>query len=164
MSLDLLKRSELARGLTNAEQDGNLTAIETFINAILAGTAGYDAGNALKVGGVAAASLWTDTNNTKSIAASGWQKLASGLIIQWGIATTGTELPASGIYYSSANITLPMAFPTGGLFIVGGYNGATMAWPMGSYFSSASAVSMYLVSTASGHVGSKTISYFTIGH
>lgn len=47
MPLDLLKRSELARGLTNAEEDANKTALELFINAILAGTAGYEPAKAL---------------------------------------------------------------------------------------------------------------------
>lgn len=51
MALDLIKRSELARGLTNAEQDGNLTALETHINGLLAGTTGYEAGKAKDLSG-----------------------------------------------------------------------------------------------------------------
>lgn len=42
MLIDLLKRSELTRGLANNEEDANKTAIEAFINGILAGTTGYE--------------------------------------------------------------------------------------------------------------------------
>jgi hypothetical protein len=55
MPLDLLKRYELARGLTNSEEDANKTSLETYINAIIAGTSGYQpatALNALQLAGV----------------------------------------------------------------------------------------------------------------
>src|SRR6185369_2319846 len=52
MALNLIKRSELTEGLTNEQGDSNSTDIEDHINGILAGAAGYEAGNALKLGGV----------------------------------------------------------------------------------------------------------------
>jgi hypothetical protein len=51
-----------------------------------------------------AAGIWHDGNCTKSLGASGWQKLASGLIIQWG---TGQAAPST-----SFSVTLPSAFTT----------------------------------------------------
>lgn len=49
--------------------------------------------------------IWRDGNNTKSLGASGYQKLASGLIIQWGYAPI-----ASG--GSGTSITFPTTFTT----------------------------------------------------
>src|SRR6185369_6211548 len=86
--IDLTKRSELSRGLTNAEQDANLTAIETYINALLTGTSGYEAGNALKLGGVLASSHWNNNNCTKSISGNtGWTKTADGKLETWTAAS-----------------------------------------------------------------------------
>lgn len=48
--------------------------------------------------------VWTGTNNAASIGSSGYQKLASGLILQWGVSTP----PTPGSY----TITFPIAFPT----------------------------------------------------
>jgi len=110
MPINLLKRSELARGLTNAEQDGNLTALETFINNILAGTPGYQAGDALKLAGQLGTSFWTDANCPGTILATGWQKLKSGLIIQWGAVT----LTSINGYFS-----LPVAFTTANYRVYG---------------------------------------------
>ena len=43
-----------------------------------------------------------------SLAATGWQKLRSGLILQWG---GGTHSNGTGIF----SVTFPIAFPTAGL-------------------------------------------------
>jgi hypothetical protein len=101
MAIDLLKRSEKGSGLTNAEEDANKTAIETFINAILAGTAGYAAGDANKVGGVAAAQII----GLAALGSAGWYKLANGLIVQWG--PSGSFNNTGGL----AGWTYPIAFP-----------------------------------------------------
>lgn len=61
----------------------------------------------LTVGGTASVggnSVWTNANNQSSLAASGYQKLNSGTIIQWGTATT------DGL--GTAAITYPTAFTT----------------------------------------------------
>jgi hypothetical protein len=42
-NINLIKRFELAEGLTNAQEDANKTAVETFINGMLNGTSGYEA-------------------------------------------------------------------------------------------------------------------------
>lgn len=47
---------------------------------------------------------WTSANNAASIGSSGYQKLASGLILQWGYATP----PTPGEY----QVTFPIAFPS----------------------------------------------------
>lgn len=44
-----------------------------------------------------------------SLASSGYQRLPSGLIIQWGITSTGTGLNSA--------VTYPIAFPNGGLSV-----------------------------------------------
>jgi hypothetical protein len=51
---------------------------------------------------------YSDGDFGKSLAASGYQKLPSGLIIQWGqLAVTAAN--------TLFTVTLPIAFPTGGL-------------------------------------------------
>lgn len=49
---------------------------------------------------------------------SGYQKLPSGLIIQWGRAT----FPNTGLGFSSVNLVFPLAFPAGLLYIGGNSN------------------------------------------
>lgn len=95
MALDLTKRSELARGLTNAEQDANLTALETFINGLLSGTAGYEAGNALKLGGVLASLYALKTGN-------GGGAFATGPLTVTGAITTSSDISCSAdaLFYS----------------------------------------------------------------
>lgn len=111
--LDLVKRSELARVLTNAEMDGNLTALETYINAILAGTANYEAGNALKLGGSTAAQIlatpaWTNatmTNSWVEYASTDkprYTKTATGIVCLDGLAKSGTV--------GAAMFTLPVGY------------------------------------------------------
>jgi hypothetical protein len=54
--------------------------------------------------------LWGDNNGTKSLANNGYQKLPSGLIIQWGYA----GVSGSG----DTVVTMPIAFPNSGLAVV----------------------------------------------
>jgi hypothetical protein len=51
--------------------------------------------------------LRTAISGTFNIGSSGWQKLPSGLIVQWGTATVG----ASGLVTSGGTVTWPTAFP-----------------------------------------------------
>lgn len=59
------------------------------------------------------AEIWRMTGATASLAANGWQKLPSGLILQWGSGsgTTGA-LAASGAAEVFVTVTFPVAFPT----------------------------------------------------
>lgn len=52
--------------------------------------------------------FWDILNNPASLAQNGYQKLASGLILQWGVSTP----PTPGNY----NVTYPIAFPNRPLF------------------------------------------------
>jgi len=152
--LDLLKRSEKGSGLTNAEEDANKTAIETFINAILAGTAGYQAGDALKLGGVLA-SLFFNDNNCPSNVGAGWVKLKNGLIIQRG-SQVWTNVPAS--IQSISTIPLPQAYTTAGVFL-------GSAWPAGSW-TGVSVQSSVIIGTTQGQIAvinGPSIQSFTIG-
>jgi hypothetical protein len=59
--------------------------------------------------GDSAHKVWSDADAPKSLAGSGYQKLPSGLIIQWGI-TPDVSLGVDGGI--SQGITFPIAFPT----------------------------------------------------
>lgn len=81
------------------------------------------------------------TDWTSSKVASGYQKLASGLYVQWG----ATASLGSG---TTTGITFPTAFPTGCLQVVAGITGnaaaattATGQWGTGNY--SASGFDLY---------------------
>jgi hypothetical protein len=76
-------------GIT-AQQATDLAAVSTFMGTVLNDTTG--------------AAVYTTLGAAQSLAASGYQKLPSGLIIQWGTATTN----GSG----QASVTFPLAFPT----------------------------------------------------
>lgn len=57
--------------------------------------------------------LWKAIKGTNG---AGWQKLPSGLILQWGNATSGGG--------GTVTVTLPTAFPTGALAVVCSVNAA----------------------------------------
>jgi len=98
MSLALNKYSTLLRLLEYAELDGNWTAIETFVNGLLAGTGGYEAGNALKLGGVLASGY-------SPVAGPGAaQAFSTGALTSNGPtkAITPSNLPASLTYNAAA--------------------------------------------------------------
>jgi hypothetical protein len=73
-----------------------------------------------------------DAFNTKSLATAGYQKLPSGLIIQWGVTVVAAN--------SSATIALPLIFPANFFAVIGnsatggmtaGHNAAFAASPNG---------------------------------
>jgi len=49
-----------------------------------------------------------DSSFASSLSGNGWQKLPSGMIIQWGTVSVGAV--------STATVTLPVTFPVGGVF------------------------------------------------
>ena len=56
--------------------------------------------------------------SAKSLAANGYQKLPSGLIIQWGLSSSFSSA-------SNATVTLPIAFPTTNLSVVASWSPTT---------------------------------------
>lgn len=61
----------------------------------------------------------------KSLASSGYQKLPSGLILQWGSASMTVSTQSSGWYYGTAVATFPIAFPNACLSVMATPNGAS---------------------------------------
>jgi len=59
--------------------------------------------------------IWHTGNNPSIVSPNGYQKLASGIILQWGTATITTE----------GDVTLPIAFPTANLHVFGQVETAT---------------------------------------
>lgn len=72
---------------------------------VLAGT-----DNSSPITSSALASAFTHGVFASGFPSSGYQKLSSGMIIQWGKSTTGTS--------GGDNFTLPVAFPTAGMVVV----------------------------------------------
>lgn len=97
------------------------------------------------------------TDWTGSQGASGYQKLPTGLYVQWGVTTS----LASG---SSTSINFPTAFPTGCLQVIAGIRDnsgiattATGQWGTGNY--SASSFSLYNRTS-----GALTFNWFAVGN
>lgn len=67
------------------------------------------------------AEVWRATGVSQNLAASGWQRLPSGLILQWG---TWSGTVPGGTAADSDTITLPTAFPTAALSVVVSDSGA----------------------------------------
>ena len=87
-----------------------------------------------------------------NLSANGYQKLASGLIIQWG---TYTPAAADTIY----DVTLPIAFPTSAVnLVVGSNNSGTTATQGQGYFVSLSEIGIC------GDTASVPLSYIAIGY
>lgn len=123
MALALNKYSVLLRLLEFAEIDGNWTAIETFINGLVAGTAGYEAGNALKLGGVLA-SGYAPVNGSSSNA----------------FATAA--ISAAGVINSTSPATIPISF-----------SGATINQSYGSIVNTGGALVWGVVASTGGPIG-----------
>ena len=70
--------------------------VDAYIDNVLS----VDRGGELKAGGDV---VWDQGNCPKDLVANGYQKLASGLIIQWGFT--------SGLVGTTRTITFPIAFP-----------------------------------------------------
>ena len=74
---------------------------------VLSGSTRSSAANLVVTGDIYASTgdlVWDQGNCPKSLAQNGYQKLASGLIIQWG------ELPSTSVLNNT--VTFPIAFPT----------------------------------------------------
>lgn len=87
------------------------------------------AGDSLYLVAVPAAGVWiafggtaqlaSSNNFAGSVAASGWQKIPGGLILQWGVNTLSPS--------SSLAVTLPVAFPNAGFIALASGFGASFA-------------------------------------
>lgn len=110
------------------------------------------------VGGSAALKLSSSFGS--SLAASGYQKLPSGLIIQWGTATSNS----SGV----ATFTLPIAFPTARVLSMAHYiysgTGINTASPTANISSSSTLSTLYAVANSTGGaISSGAVFFFAIG-
>lgn len=136
-------RQNLTRVLTETECDNNNILLAQALDAILAGTVGYEAGNALKLGGqtpiqlLAAAGRNTPaltnsyTNFGGGFSDASYRKSAIGEVVLEGLLVPGTNgqscftLPAG--YRPLTYKNFPMAtsngfayigvYPTGGVFV-----------------------------------------------
>ena len=103
------------------------------------------------------------TTAASSIGTSGYQKLSSGLIMQWGYATSSAGAAGTAI-------TLPIAFPTSTLFAGGTVSGGTSSttYPLlvvGGV--TASGFSTFITTapgTAGSNLGGILFYWFAIGH
>lgn len=108
--------------------------------------------------------VWQDKNCAASVASSGYQKLASGLIIQWGSATAGSETLSGGWYNASAAVTFPIAFTTA-CYVVN----ATMLTALDGTFCSSvttpstTGTTLWSIANVTGRAASQVIRYVAIG-
>ncbi len=87
-----------------------------------------------------------------SLAANGYQKLASGLIIQWG---NYTPVAANTIY----DVALPITFPTAALVLtVTPYNGDTTVYAGQGYFVNTSTIGVV------GNLANGALNFIAIGY
>jgi hypothetical protein len=95
--------------------------------------------------------------DSKSLAASGYQKLPSGLIIQWGSSTTA----GSG----TVAVTYPVAFPTGTLKVVVSLQTSSIDLPyfVGTDAGTTTGFNLYACST-SGAAVSVTGKWIALGY
>lgn len=99
--------------------------------------------------------------SNQSLAASGFQKLPGGLILQWGVFPNYAQ--------GSTNIvTLPLTYPNSGFVVVAGRTahnntGTTMS-DFGAYFSSNSQITIKQGTNAGGIDDDAAGVYFTIGY
>ena len=134
-NLDGLEASSARRGLTR-----------------FASAAETDAGSLANVA-VTPAALGI---SARSFAASGYQRLPGGLIIQWGTVTLTGQTPVT--------VTFPIAFPTAFRAAAANYENTTTSTPVG--ITSKTASSMVLQQGSVGGTPSATISvpWFALGH
>lgn len=96
-----------------------------------------------------------------SIAANGYQKLPSGLIVQWGVATSSS----AGL----ATLTLPITFPTARLATFAQYvysgTGTSTTSPTANISSSSTTSVLYaVVNSTSGAVSGGQVFFFAFGY
>lgn len=104
------------------------------------------------------AKVATASYSTKSLSSTGYQKLPSGLIIQWGSISIAAE--------SSATVTLPLTFPNSFLQgFAGAILDASITSAVASAYVSPLTTSTILVSNDGyGSSTTKTIAWFVIGY
>jgi len=110
--------------------------------------------------------IWHDKNSTASLATSGWQKLASGLVIQWGIVTVGAEGAYGGWYAANGTVAFPIAFPNACYQVMAtlaGAGGLDASMFVNGEAHTTTAVTLYIGSGLTGKVAGKTVSYIAIG-
>lgn len=95
----------------------------------------------------------------KSLAASGYQKLPGGVILQWGTGPSSGTLAAGAT--GSGTITWPIAFPTACLNHVCYCDNVELQATLGTITVTGAAVSFKNVGDASG---SGAVRYIAIGH
>jgi hypothetical protein len=118
-------------------------------------------GSQLVASSVAYAKLLT-TDWTNSQAASGYQKLPSGLYIQWGNFATGS---VAGNNFANGTLTFPNAFPTACFNII--FNpsrGANAYLYMGSYGVPTATTVAWFINNQSGSSQSPTAHWLAIGN
>ena len=136
---------------TNAQQKTNFEALRNFLADFL-GTDSADKAAARALLGVPASADFTVSKAT-----SGWQKLAGGLILQWG---TSAASNGSG----QAVFTFPNAFPNAALFALANAN-ASGAGSNGYTAISISSVTIPIYTSSTGApLAGATASIFVIGH
>lgn len=109
------------------------------------------AGNADTLDGYHAASFLSSGSFSQAFSASGYQRLPSGLIIQWGTATTPLA--------ATTGVTLPIAFPTANVASFANGNGSS-----GDKNTTVSAKSTTSISIFNGDNGASTCSWLAIGY
>ena len=90
-----------------------------------------------------------------SLSASGYQKLSSGLIIQWGLATSG----AGG----NVTVTFPIAFPTSILRAYASCPQGNIVGGVGAATNTTLQIGATFANTAGGAVG-YSIPWFSLGY
>lgn len=97
-----------------------------------------------------------------SIGASGWQRLPSGLILQWGAVMAG--LSAAGVY-SGYNVTLPITFPTAACAAFASVSAPTTNMIMAAAaLCSTTQASVYMVGGGPLASGSQRVDWWAIGN
>lgn len=105
----------------------------------------------------AAASNWSNSQ-----AASGYQKLPSGLYIQWGNFATGS-VGATGAAFGT--LTFPNAFPTACFNVIFNPSRSTNAFVyMGSYGAPTATTCSWFINNASGSSQSPNAHWLAIGN
>lgn len=94
----------------------------------------------------------------QSLAASGYQKLPGGLILQWGVISVAAE--------STATVTFPIAFPT---LVIGGLatikaNAAQTGVVSSAYFQQSSLTQAVIVKDDYGSSGTHNVFWVAIGY
>jgi len=97
-------------------------------------------------------------------AASGWQKLPSGLIVQWGVATnTPSTGPVGGFYFGSTPVSFPLVFPTNCFAVLVSADASSVGTEMAEYSNkSLTGFTMVLLNTTTSV--STTGHWFAIGN